>query len=182
VSAPPGRHSCGGEATGARGNDAQTRALALVGHNRPDDRRLGGGRIGVRLGLVRGAEGARTGRSRRIRRSHGAGVPETGYAYQCWFDESFYVRSAAWSPDDSTIYPGTTGFQPWNWESSRPRTGLCDSTSAFGEHQLFRIPQVSLAVDGQHPVPADQGSAVVDQPVLAQLAEPARNGGGVPHG
>src|SRR5689334_23941113 len=29
------------------------------------------------------------------------------------------------------IYLGTTGFQPWNWESSRPRTGLCDSTSAF---------------------------------------------------
>lgn len=54
-----------------------------------------------------------------------------GYAYQCWFDESFYVRSAAWSADDSTIYLGTTGFQPWNWESSSPRTGLCDSTSAF---------------------------------------------------
>ena len=54
-----------------------------------------------------------------------------GYAYQCWFDESFYIRSAAWSPDDSTIYLGTTGFQPWNWEGSRPRTGLCDATSAF---------------------------------------------------
>ena len=54
-----------------------------------------------------------------------------GYAYQCWFDESFYVRSAAWSPDDSTIYLGTTGFQPWNWQGSNPRTGLCDSTSAF---------------------------------------------------
>ena len=54
-----------------------------------------------------------------------------GYAYQCWFDESFYIRSAAWSADDSTIYLGTTGYQPWNWESSSPRTGLCDSTSAF---------------------------------------------------
>ena len=54
-----------------------------------------------------------------------------GYAYQCWFDESFYVRSAAWSANDSTIYLGTTGYQPWNWESSRPRTGLCDSTAAF---------------------------------------------------
>ena len=54
-----------------------------------------------------------------------------GYAYQCWFDESFYVRSAAWSPDDSTIYLGTTGYQPWNLSSGSPRTGLCDSIAAF---------------------------------------------------
>jgi hypothetical protein len=54
-----------------------------------------------------------------------------GYAYQCWFDESFYVRSAAWSPDDSTIYLGTTGFQPWNWSTGSPRTGLCDAIAAF---------------------------------------------------
>jgi hypothetical protein len=54
-----------------------------------------------------------------------------GYPYQCWFDESFYVRSAAWSPNDSTVYLATTGFQPWNWKSSSPRIGLCDTTSAF---------------------------------------------------
>jgi hypothetical protein len=54
-----------------------------------------------------------------------------GYAYQCWFTEPFYVRSAAWSANDSTIYLATTGFQPWNWQGSRPRTGLCDATSAF---------------------------------------------------
>jgi hypothetical protein len=53
-----------------------------------------------------------------------------GYPYQCYFDESFYVRSAAWSPDDSTIYLGTTGYHPWNSQSIA-RIGLCDATSAF---------------------------------------------------
>jgi hypothetical protein len=54
-----------------------------------------------------------------------------GYPYQCWFDESFYVRSAAWSPNDSTIYLATNGFHPWNTSTGSPRTGLCDATSAF---------------------------------------------------
>ena len=54
-----------------------------------------------------------------------------GYAYQCSIKESFYIRAAAWSPDDSTVYTAATGFQPWNWSSSSPRTGLCDSVAAF---------------------------------------------------
>ena len=54
-----------------------------------------------------------------------------GYAYQCWHTESFYVRAAAWSADDSTVYLADTGFQPWNWSSGSPRIGLCDSVSAF---------------------------------------------------
>jgi len=54
-----------------------------------------------------------------------------GYAYQCSVRESFYLRAAAWSPDDSTIYTSTTGFNPWNWSTSSPRTGLCDSVAAF---------------------------------------------------
>ena len=58
-----------------------------------------------------------------------------GYAYQCSVRESFYLRAAAWSPDDSTIYTATTGFQPWNWSSGNPRTGLCDSVAAFSSRQ-----------------------------------------------
>jgi hypothetical protein len=58
-----------------------------------------------------------------------------GYAYQCWHTESFYVRAAAWSPDDSTVYLADTGFQPWNWSSGSPRIGLCDSVSAFPSTQ-----------------------------------------------
>jgi hypothetical protein len=55
-----------------------------------------------------------------------------GYPYQCWFSESFYIRAAAWSPGDSTIYTATTGFHPWNQPTGTfPRTGLCDSTAAW---------------------------------------------------
>jgi hypothetical protein len=52
--------------------------------------------------------------------------------YQCWPDEAFYVRSAAWSPDDSTVYLGATGLRPaQNRTLTGPRTGLCDAVSAF---------------------------------------------------
>jgi hypothetical protein len=54
-----------------------------------------------------------------------------GYAYQCSVREAFYIRAAAWSPDDSTVYTSATGFQPWNWSSSNPRIGLCDAVAAF---------------------------------------------------
>jgi hypothetical protein len=54
-----------------------------------------------------------------------------GYAYQCSVKEAFYIRAAAWSPDDSTVYTSATGFNPWNWSTSSPRTGLCDSVAAF---------------------------------------------------
>jgi hypothetical protein len=54
-----------------------------------------------------------------------------GYPYQCSLKESFYLRAAAWSPDDSTVYTASTGFEPWNWSAKSPRTGLCDSVAAF---------------------------------------------------
>jgi hypothetical protein len=54
-----------------------------------------------------------------------------GYAYQCSVKEAFYMRAAAWSPDDATIYIADTGFSPWNWSTAKPRTGLCDAVAAF---------------------------------------------------
>src|SRR5690349_1818557 len=54
-----------------------------------------------------------------------------GYAYQCSLKDAFYIRAAAWSPDDLTVYTSATGFEPWNWKTSSPRTGLCDSVAAF---------------------------------------------------
>ena len=54
-----------------------------------------------------------------------------GYRYQCWWTESFYVRAAAWSPGDSTVYLAATGKQPWNQPAGSTRTGLCDATTAF---------------------------------------------------
>jgi hypothetical protein len=46
----------------------------------------------------------------------------------------FYVRSANWSPNDSTIYVATTGYKPTSGpgsSNSGPRAGLCDAVAAF---------------------------------------------------
>jgi hypothetical protein len=59
-----------------------------------------------------------------------------GYPYQCVRSEPFYIRSAAWSPDDSTIYIADTGYHPWNLPTgSFPRSGLCDAAAAFPSTQ-----------------------------------------------
>src|SRR5215472_15216399 len=54
-----------------------------------------------------------------------------GYRYQCWWTESFYIRAAAWSPQDSTVYLAATGKEPWNQPAGNQRVGLCDATTAF---------------------------------------------------
>jgi hypothetical protein len=45
----------------------------------------------------------------------------------CTSVELFYVRAASWSPDDGTVYVGTTGYKP----ATGPDTGLCDAAAAF---------------------------------------------------
>jgi hypothetical protein len=57
--------------------------------------------------------------------------------YQCWPDTAFYIRSAAWSPDDSTVYIADTGKYPAQDKESGavPRTGLCDAVAAFPASQ-----------------------------------------------
>jgi hypothetical protein len=56
----------------------------------------------------------------------------TGYPYQCATNEPFYIQAAAWSPDDSTIYIGTTGYHPNNFPiGETARTGLCDAMASF---------------------------------------------------
>ena len=56
----------------------------------------------------------------------------TGYPYECATDEPFYIQAAAWSPDDSTVYIGTTGYHPNGFPvGATPRTGLCDAAAAF---------------------------------------------------
>ena len=51
--------------------------------------------------------------------------------YQCWPSMAFYVRTAAWSPDDSTVYLANTGFKPAQNPGPGARKGLCDSVSAW---------------------------------------------------
>ena len=55
-----------------------------------------------------------------------------GYPYQCATVEPFYIQAAAWSPDDSAIYLGTTGYHPNGFPvGATPRTGLCDAAASF---------------------------------------------------
>ena len=52
--------------------------------------------------------------------------------YQCVGIESFYIQAAAWSPDDSTVYIGTTGYHANGYPVGQtPRQGLCDAAAAF---------------------------------------------------
>jgi len=56
----------------------------------------------------------------------------SAYPYQCATVEPFYIQAAAWSPDDSTVYIGTTGYHPNGYPvGATPRTGLCDAAAAF---------------------------------------------------
>lgn len=55
----------------------------------------------------------------------------TGYPYQCATVEPFYIQAASWSPDDSTIYLGTTGYTPNGFSTGDPRSGLCDAMASF---------------------------------------------------
>jgi hypothetical protein len=58
--------------------------------------------------------------------------PTNGYPYECATNEPFYIQAAAWSPTDSTIYIGTTGYHPNNWPvGNTVRNGLCDAAAAF---------------------------------------------------
>lgn len=50
---------------------------------------------------------------------------------RCNLAESFYVRAAAWSPGDSTVYVADTGLHPRTWNGTFPLTGLCDAVAAF---------------------------------------------------
>jgi len=60
-----------------------------------------------------------------------AGYPPHGYYYNCFDNEPFYVRAAAWAPDGQTVYLASTGFHPWNDVAGLAARGLCDAASAF---------------------------------------------------
>jgi hypothetical protein len=61
----------------------------------------------------------------------------SAYPYQCATVEPFYIRAASWSPDDSTVYIGTTGYHPYVQNPGHgPWTGLCDVAAAFPATQL----------------------------------------------
>lgn len=53
------------------------------------------------------------------------------FRQHCAGDHPFYIKSAAWSPSQSTVYIATTGEHLFNWSGSFPLTGLCDVAAAF---------------------------------------------------
>lgn len=59
------------------------------------------------------------------------GWTSSEFMQHCWYTEPFYVKAASWSPSDSTVYIGTTGYHPYNWDGKFPFTGLCDAAAAF---------------------------------------------------
>ena len=56
----------------------------------------------------------------------------TEFYERCQVREPYYLRAAAWSPDDSTVYIATTGYHLYLAPiGMTPRTGLCDAAAAF---------------------------------------------------
>jgi hypothetical protein len=87
-----------------------------------------------------------------------------GYPYQCTISEAYYIRSAAWSPDDSTVYIATTGYNPWNVSAgSYPRIGLCDAAAAFPATQtsVTHLWVEYTGCDSYYSVAADDGTVYV---------------------
>src|ERR1022692_103386 len=61
------------------------------------------------------------------------GWTSSQFSQDCADQEAYYVRSAAWSPDGSTIYLGDTGYHPngGSTRGPRPPGSLCDAAAAF---------------------------------------------------
>jgi hypothetical protein len=67
--------------------------------------------------------------------------------FNCGTSHPFYVRAAAWSPDDQTIYLADTGVKPILWDGTFPLVGLCDAAAAFPATQA-RVFSDWIAYDG----------------------------------
>jgi hypothetical protein len=63
------------------------------------------------------------------------GWTSSEFGQHCAPSHPFYVHSAAWSPDDSTVYVADTGYTPDMWNGTFPLTTLCDAVAAFPSSQ-----------------------------------------------
>lgn len=85
------------------------------------------------------------------------------FSQHCIAKEAFYVRAAAWSPDDSTVYVADTGLHPLDWNHTYPLTGLCDAAAAFPATQTavsHRWVEYT-GCDSYYSVAADDGAVYV---------------------
>jgi hypothetical protein len=58
----------------------------------------------------------------------------TAFNANCAYNQPLYVRAASWSPDDGSVFVAATGYKPATgpgYRTTDPRTGMCDSASAF---------------------------------------------------
>ena len=60
----------------------------------------------------------------------------TEFNQHCAVGHPFYVKAAAWSPDQATVYVATTGKALATWNGHFPLTGLCDVVAAFPATQV----------------------------------------------
>jgi len=77
--------------------------------------------------------------------------------------ESFWVRAASWSPDDSTVYVGTTGYHEpgTSTHGPRPAGSPCDTAMAFPATQSSVSPKWinQTGCDSLYSTAADRSAA-----------------------
>jgi len=59
----------------------------------------------------------------------------------CYYKEPYYVRSAAWSTDDNTVYTADTGGHPYLWKNTYPLPGMCDLAAGFSASETTVSPE-----------------------------------------
>jgi hypothetical protein len=64
------------------------------------------------------------------------------FSQHCVNYESFYLRDAAWLPDDSTVYTAATGFHSLNWKSGTSPHGAVRHRDGVPGHPAVRDPQL----------------------------------------
>jgi hypothetical protein len=91
------------------------------------------------------------------------GWTSSEFSQHCIGREAFYVRSAAWSPDDSTVYVADTGDHPLTWNRKFPLYGLCDAAAAFSASQTSVSHEwvEYTGCDSYYSVAADDGAVYV---------------------
>jgi hypothetical protein len=90
------------------------------------------------------------------------GWTSSEFNQNCIAKESMYVRAAAWSPDDSTIYTASTGAHPLTWKNGT-LYGLCDTAAAFPSSQksVSHTWIEYTGCDSYYSVAADNGAVYV---------------------
>jgi hypothetical protein len=69
------------------------------------------------------------------------GWTSADFSNYCAPKKPFYVKAAAWSPDDATVYIATSGEYPNGWNGTYPLTGLCDAVAAFSAAEQAQSPE-----------------------------------------